>query len=215
MSKLLSEFFGTMFLVMIVIGSGIMAENLSGGNVALALLANSLATGAGLIVLIYTLSDISGAHFNPVVTLIEHLNRKINLSSFFKYILAQFSGAYIGIIITHLMFNIELVQISTHERIGFHLWVSEIVATFGLISTILLLSKKKSDIIPLAVGLYIMSAYWFTSSTSFANPAVTFARMFTNTFGGSAPNGFIQFLIAQSIGSFLAFFTIKKLHSSN
>lgn len=204
-----AEFLGTAFLLMIVVGSGIMAENLSQGNVALALLINSLVTGAGLYVLIQSLGSISGAHFNPAVSLMEFLSKKLDQKKLLAYWLAQFTGAILGIFITHLMFNLELIQQSTKDRSSLSLWFSELVATFGLISLIRLLSKKQSEVIPLSIALYITAAYWFTSSSSFANPAVTFARLLTNTFCGIAPAGVLPFMVAQIIGTMLAFFLIK------
>ena len=198
--KYLSEFIGTSFLIMIVVGSGIMGENLSSGNIALALLANSLATGFGLFVLIESFGPISGAHFNPVVTLLEFLSKKITKKELGFYFIAQFFGAYLGILLSHLMFDLSLFQISTKERLGLNLFVSEIVATIGLLSVIKLVSRHSPHKVAAAVSCYIASAYWFTSSTSFANPAVTFARMFTNTFCGIAPNGFVYFVLAQLVG---------------
>jgi glycerol uptake facilitator-like aquaporin len=209
--KLWSEFIGTAFLTMIVFGSGIMGVNLSQGNTAIALLANTLATGAGLFVLIQCLGPVSGAHLNPVVTLVEMLWGRISNSESLAYIFVQFLGAIFGTIITHLMFNLPIMQISTTERFGVHLWVSEFVATFGLICVIALAGKKHVEFAPMSVAAFIMSGYWFTSSTCFSNPAITFARIFTDTFAGMAPNGFIAFVIAQVLGALVGFFLIRKI----
>jgi glycerol uptake facilitator-like aquaporin len=203
--KLLSELLGTLFLVMIVLGSGIMGENLAQGNVAIALLANSIATGAGLFVLIHCLGPISGAHLNPIVSLVEMLKGKISIKTFSFYTSTQFVGAFLGVILVHLMFNLELIQAPTHLRSGSHLFISEIIATFGLICAIHFSGKQTAT----TVALYITSAYWFTSSTSFANPAVTFARIFTNTFGGMEPSAYLPHMVAQVIGAVLAFLLIK------
>lgn len=210
-TKFFSEFFGTAFLLMVVIGSGIMGENLSGGNVGIALLANSIATGAGLFVLIQSLGHISGAHFNPVVSLVELLWRRLSFTDFLLYLGAQFSGAYLGVLLSHVMFNLPIFDISEVQRSGIHLWISEIIATFGLISVIALSGKKHVEFAPLSIAAYIMGAYWFTSSTSFANPAVTFARSLTNTFTGIAPEGAIPFVLAQILGALLAFGALKLL----
>jgi glycerol uptake facilitator-like aquaporin len=209
-SALVAEFFGTAFLLMIVVGSGIMGENLSQGNDAIALLANSLATGAGLFVLIQCLGGISGAHFNPIVSLVENLWGRLDRKKMFYYWLAQVSGAILGVFITHIMFHQEIIQISMKNRNELHLWISEVVAIFGLICTIALAGKKHVEYAPFAIATYITSAYWFTASTSFANPAVTIARMFTDTFSGIAPAGVLPFIIAQLIGSLAAFFLLKK-----
>lgn len=203
-ARFLSELFGTAFLLMIVVGSGIMGENLANGNVAIALLANSIATGAGLWVLIQSLGPISGAHFNPAVSLIELLWKRLTLRELVSYWLAQFSGAFMGVLSAHLIFGLKVFQISGKARTGINLGFSEFVATFGLISVIALAGKKHPDWAPFAIASYITSAYWFTSSTSFANPAVTFARMFTDTFCGIAPSGFALFCIAQIAGALCA-----------
>lgn len=207
-TALLSEFFGTAFLVMIVFGSGIMGVNLSGGNVALALLVNSIATGAGLFVLIQCLGTLSGAHLNPVVTSMELLWGRIDFKKFISYIFVQNLGAIAGVILTHLMFQQEILQISTVARTGSHLWISEIIATFGLICVVALAGKKHVELAPLAIALYITAGYWFTSSTCFANPAVTFARIFTNTFSGIAPSNAAAYINSQFAGAFLAYFVL-------
>lgn len=204
--KILSEFFGTAFLLMIVVGSGIMGETLSGGNEAITLLANSLATGAGLFVLIQNLGSISGAHFNPVVSLVEMLWGRLERKELLLYYWpAQFLGAITGVLITHLIFDQTIMQISVKNRLGSHLWISELVATFGLICTINLSGRKHVEFAPLSVAAYITAAYWFTSSTSFANPAVTIARMFTNTFCGISPQSIAPFIVAQVLGALIAF----------
>jgi glycerol uptake facilitator-like aquaporin len=210
-SILIAEFLGTAFLLTIIVGSGIMGESLSGGNEAIALLANSLATGAGLFVLIQCLGSISGAHFNPIVSLIEAFWGRLDKKKMFLYWIAQFSGAILGIFLAHIMFNQDILQISSKVRFGSNLWISEVVATFGLICTIAFAGRKHVEFAPLTIAFYITSAYWFTSSTSFANPAVTVARMFTNTFCGLAPYGVLPFIGAQLIGAVLAFLLIKKL----
>lgn len=205
---LLAEFLGTAFLVMIVFGSGIMGVNLSQGNVAIALLVNSLATGAGLFVLIQCLGTLSGAHLNPVVSVAELLWGKLELKKFFYYIIAQNLGALVGVFLTHLMFQQEILQISTVARNGSHLWISEVIATFGLICVVALAGKKHVEFAPLAVALYITAGYWFTSSSCFANPAVTFARVFTNTFSGIAPANAAAYITSQFAGAILAYFIL-------
>lgn len=208
--KIISEFLGTAFLLMIIVGSGIMGEKLANGNEAIALLANSLATGAGLFVLINALGSISGAHFNPIVSLVEMLWGRLDRKSLFAYWMAQFLGAIVGVLLTHIMFNQSIFQVALKNRNEPHLWFSEIIATFGLICTIALSGRKHVEFAPLSIALYIVAAYWFTSSTSFANPAVTFARMLTNTFCGIGPAGVIPFTIAQIIGAILAFVLLRK-----
>lgn len=208
-SRYLSEFFGTAFLIMIVVGSGIMGERLSPGNVAVALLANSLATGAGLFVLIQNLGPISGAHFNPAVSLLEFLWGRLDRRNLPFYWVAQFAGALLGILTAHVMFGLPPLQVATKERMSFGLGVSEFVATFGLMCTIALAGRKRVEFVPLAVAAYITSAYWFTSSTSFANPAVTVARAFTDTFCGIAPNGIALFVAAQIAGTLGAFTLLR------
>ena len=206
-----AELIGTAFLVMVVLGSGAMAQNLFPGQPGAALLANSLATGAGLFVLIQTLGTISGAHLNPVVSLVELLWKRINQREFLFYVSAQMIGAYLGILSTHLMFNLPLFVTSSVERVGPHLIYSEVVATFGLIMVIALSGKKHVEFAPMSVAAYIAAGYWFTSSTAFTNPAVTFARMFTNSFGGMAPVHFLPFVAAQIIGTLIAWYLLKKI----
>lgn len=206
-TKLSSEFFGSAFLVMVVLGSGLMGERLFPGQVGAALLANSLATGAGLFVLIQSLAPLSGAHLNPIVSLVELLHSRLGKKEFIAYVIAQMSGAYLGVILTHVMFQHPVFELSTIERAGAHLLVSEVVATFGLIAVIALSGKAVAP----SVACYIMAAYWFTSSTSFANPAVTFARVFTNTFGGMDGKHFIYFVLAQILGAVLAWKLLLQL----
>lgn len=211
--RLIAEFLGTAFLLAIVVGSGIMGENLSQGNAALALLANSIATGAGLLVLIQCLGPISGAHFNPVVSATEFLWGRLKGSEFAAYSLVQIAGAILGVWCAHLMFDLPLLQISEKSWFGINLWFSESVATFGLIVTIALAGRKRVEAAPMSIALYITAAYWFTSSTSFANPAVTIARSMTNTFCGIAYTGTMPFLLAQIIGAVLAFLLLREKNS--
>ena len=200
-SLLIVEFIGSFFLTGVVIGSGIMAENLSQGNDAVALLGNTIATGAILFVLIKSFSSVSGAHFNPVVSLVLFIKKEIEASLFLKYITVQFFGAMVSVIVIHYYFNQNLIQISTNIRGEEQLLISETIATFGLITTILFVRKYNSDDMAAAVALFITAGYWFTSSTSFANPAVTIARTFTNTFTGIAPSSVPYFIIGQLIGA--------------
>jgi len=210
--KFFSELFGTAFLLTIVVGSGIMGENLANGNEAIALLANSLATGFGLFVLIQSLGSISGAHFNPVVSFVEMLWGRLKKKEMLIYWSAQFLGAILGVLIAHLMFGQELFQFSLKDRSELHLGISEVVATFGLISTIALAGRKHLEFAPIAIAAYITSAYWFTSSTSFANPAVSVARMFTDTFCGIAPSGLAMFVTAQFVGAILSYYLLRKIN---
>ena len=200
-SFLIVEFIGSFFLTGVVIGSGIMAENLSQGNDAVALLGNTIATGAILFVLIKSFSSVSGAHFNPVVSLVLFIKKEMEASLFLKYITVQFFGAMVSVIVIHYYFNQNLIQISTNIRGEAQLLISETIATFGLITTILFVRKYNSDDMAAAVALFITAGYWFTSSTSFANPAVTIARTFTNTFTGIAPSSVPYFIIGQLIGT--------------
>ncbi len=206
-----AEFLGTAFLLAIIVGSGMMGESLAQGNIAIALLANSLATGAGLYVLIQCLGPVSGAHFNPVVSLLEYFWGRLDRKCLFSYWLAQFSGAVTGVIVSHLMFHQALLQFSTKDRSSPNLWVSETVATFGLLCVIALAGRKRVEAAPMSITLYIVAAYWFTSSTSFANPAVTFARSLTNTFCGIAPSGVLPFIAAQLLGAGLAFVLLRRI----
>jgi glycerol uptake facilitator-like aquaporin len=202
--RLVAEALGTAFLLAVVVGSGMMGQALSGGSDGLALLANTLATGAGLVVLILIFGPISGAHFNPVVTLVFALKRALGPGEAGLYVAAQVIGAVIGVWAAHLMFDAPVLQVSVKLRDGFGQMTSEAVATFGLIATILATLRFRPDVTPFAVGLYITSAYWFTASTSFANPAVSLARALSNTFAGIAPQSVPAFLLAQGIGALLA-----------
>jgi glycerol uptake facilitator-like aquaporin len=202
--RAVAEWLGTAFLLAAVVGSGIMAQKLSGGNVALALLCNTLPTGAILVVLILMFAPVSGAHFNPAVTLTSALRGETARTDAAIYIAAQIAGAIIGVWIAHLMFGLPVLQISQTERSGAGQWLAEAVATFGLLLTILGVGSKAPAAVPYAVGLYITSAYWFTASTSFANPAVTIARSLSDTFAGIAPQGVPAFIVAQLVGAILA-----------
>ena len=202
--EFVAEFVGTALLLATVVGSGIMGERLSGGNIAIALLANTLATGAALIALIATFGPGSGAHFNPLVTLVELALKRITWAKTSVYLIAQISGAVAGVMAAHYMFELPLLMESTHVRTGSHQWWSEIVASFGLLTVILNVAKTRPDFIPVAVGAYITAAYWFTASTSFANPAVTFARSLTDTFSGIRPSDVPGFILSQLAGAGLA-----------
>jgi glycerol uptake facilitator-like aquaporin len=199
-----AESLGTAFLLAAVIGSGIMAARLSGGNGALALLCNTLPTGAILTVLILMLGPISGAHLNPAVSIAFALRRELPARAAGIYIAAQVTGAVIGVWAAHLMFELPLWQVSLAVRTGPGQWLAEAVATFGLLLTILGCVARTPSAVPFAVGLYITSAYWFTASTSFANPAVTIARALSDTYAGIAPAGVLAFIAAQLIGALLA-----------
>jgi len=199
-----AECVGTAFLLAAVVGSGIMAARLSGGNGALALLCNTLPTGAILAVLILTFAPISGAHFNPAVSMAFALRRELSWSDMTAYIVAQIIGGVIGVWIAHLMFELPVWQVSLNARTGAGQWLAEFVATFGLLLTILGCVSRTPAAVPYAVGLYITSAYWFTASTSFANPAVTIARSLTDTFAGIAPTGVVTFIAAQLVGMLAA-----------
>ncbi len=202
--RLVAEALGTALLLAIVIGSGIMGERLAGGNVAVALLGNTLATGAGLVVLITMFGPLSGAHFNPAVTLVFAARRELDARTAAAYIAVQVIGAVAGVWAAHLMFAEPLLQVSAKLRAGPAQAFSEGVATFGLIAAILGSLRFRAEATPFIVGLYITSAYWFTASTSFANPAVTIARSLSNTFAGIAPSSAPAFIIAQFAGAALA-----------
>jgi len=202
--RLVAEALGSALLLAVVIGSGIMGERLAGGNVAIALLGNTLATGAGLMVLITVFGPISGAHFNPAVTLVALMRREIGGRAALLYPLAQVGGAIAGVWLAHAMFGEAILQVSTKLRDGPAQMLSETVATFGLIATILGVVRFRPDFTPVAVGLYITAAYWFTASTSFANPAVTVARALSDTFAGIAPASAPAFILAQLVGALLA-----------
>jgi glycerol uptake facilitator-like aquaporin len=202
--RAVSETLGTAFLLATVIGSGIMAQRLSGGNDALALLCNTLPTGAILTVLILIFGPISGAHFNPAVSLAFGLRGGISWPLVGIYLLAQLCGAVIGVWAAHLMFELPVWQYSTHIRTGAGQWLAEAVATFGLLLTIFGCVSRAPGAVAYAVGLYITAAYWFTASTSFANPAVTLARSLSDTFAGIAPAGVAAFIAAQLAGMLVA-----------
>jgi glycerol uptake facilitator-like aquaporin len=199
--RLVAEALGTFFLVMAVVGSGIMADKLAGGNEALALLCNTIATGAVLVVIITIFVAVSGAHFNPAVTLVMLLRRQIGSADALFYVAVQIAGGCLGAIAAHLMFGLDPVQLGSTARTGVGQWIGEFVATFGLIATILGCVRFRPDALAPAVGLYITSAYWFTSSTSFANPAVTIARALSDTFAGIAPADAPGFIAAELIGA--------------
>ena len=202
--RLVAECLGTALLLATVVGSGIMAERLAGGNVALALLGNTIPTGAILFVLITMLGPVSGAHFNPAVTLAFWMRREIKLNEALAYVGVQIIGAIMGTLVAHAMFEEILLQTSTNIRNGPAQWLSEGIATFGLVATILGTLRWRPEAVPTAVGLYITAAYWFTASTSFANPAVTIARSLTDTFSGIAPENAPGFILMQFVGAAIA-----------
>lgn len=202
--RLVAEFLGTGALLVAVVGSGIMGDQLSGGNVAIALLANSLATGAALLVLIVVFGPISGAHFNPAVTLALCIGGAMRWRDLTSYIAVQIIGGITGVIATHLMFREPLIALSQHARTGGPQLLSEVVATFGLLAVIWGCARQHRLVTPVCVAAYITGAYWFTSSTSFANPAVTIARAFTDTFAGIRPEDAPAFIAAQVVGAVLA-----------
>lgn len=213
--KLFAEFLGTFFLLAIVIGSGIMGESLSGGNDGQALLINALATGAGLVVLIEVLGPISGAHFNPAVTLGFLLNKDISARDSGPYVIVQIMGAVLGVWLAHVMFDQSILQVSEKIRAGTGQWAAEIVATFGLVFAILAGVRVNPKAVPMIVGLYITAAYFFTASTSFANPAVTIARALSDTFAGIAPSSVLPFMGAQVFGAVIAAFTFRWLYKDS
>jgi glycerol uptake facilitator-like aquaporin len=210
-ARLTAEFIGTAFLVAAVVGSGVMGEKLAAGNVAIALLANTIATGAALVALICTFGSISGAHFNPVVTLADAIDGRLVWRDAGAYACVQIIGAIIGAVFAHLMFGLPVVSVSLRPRTGAGLILGEFVATFGLLAVILGCAQFRSSMIPFAVGAYITAAYWFTSSTSFANPAVTIARSLTNTFAGIRPADVPLFIAAQIVGALVAMFAFRLL----
>ncbi|GAC1414313.1 MAG: MIP/aquaporin family protein [Candidatus Velthaea sp.] len=201
---LTAEFVGTALLLLAVVGSGIMAERLCGGNTGLALLANAIATGGALIALILTFGPISGAHFNPAVTLADAWHGNLPRAAVVPYVLAQITGALSGTALANGMFGLPVLFASHHVRSGFALELSEFVATFGLLATIWGCARSRVTAVPFAVAAYIVGAYWFTPSTSFANPAVTIARSFTDTFSGIRPADMPGFIIAQVLGALAA-----------
>lgn len=213
-NRLFAEFIGTAFLLIGVVGSGIMGETLSDGNTAIALLANAIATGCILYVIITTLGPVSGAHFNPVVTLAFAWRGEHAWGEVAPYITAQIAGAIIGVWAAHLMFDLPILQTATHLRTGTNQWASEIIATFGLLFVIFGGLRHKADTVPTLVALYITGAYWFTSSTSFANPAVTLARGLSDTFAGIAPAHIAMFIVMQLIGLIIGHFVLTRLFSN-
>jgi glycerol uptake facilitator-like aquaporin len=209
--RVLSEALGTGFLLATVIGSGIMGERLSGGNVAIALLANTLATGAALVALILTFGPISGAHFNPAVTLADASQGGLSWKEVPSYVIAQVAGAFGGVASAHFMFSEPIFSASQHARAGISQAFSEFIATFGLLAIIWGCSRRRAGAVPFAVGAYITAAYWFTASTSFANPAVTLARAASNTFAGIRPMDVPAFVVAQLLGAAAATATFRWL----
>jgi glycerol uptake facilitator-like aquaporin len=209
-SRMTAEFVGTAFLLAAVVGSGIMGERLANGNVALALLANSIATGAALVALILAIGPISGAHMNPAVTLADAMQNGIGWHDVPAYIAAQLTGAFAGVATAHLMFGLPLFFWSHHARNGFGLVWSEFVATFGLLAVIWACTRNGSAFVSFAVGAYITAAYWFTGSTSFANPAVTLARAATDTFAGIRPSDTVLFIASQLAATFAAASLFRK-----
>jgi glycerol uptake facilitator-like aquaporin len=199
-----SEFLGTGFLVAAVVGSGIMGERLAAGNVAIALLANTIATGAALVALILTFGPISGAHFNPAVTFVDAIENGVSWKDAACYVPAQCLGGIGGAVAAHVMFRLPLISISQHARAGSAQLFSEFIATFGLLSVIWGCSRLRSEMVAFAVGAYITAAYWFTASTSFANPAVTIARSLSDTFAGIRPTNVPWFIVAQFLGAVAA-----------
>ena len=209
--KLLSETIGTLFLLLIVVGSGIMGENLT-ENKGVVLLANSIATAFGLIVLIWTFGPYSGAHFNPAVSFVMMLLGKLTKQDMFFYVLCQLIGGVLGVIFANMIFDLDIISISENKRLTSGIFISEIIATIGLLITILLVGKQKTEMVAPAVGLYIGAAHWFTSSTSFSNPAVTIARTLSNTFTGIIPSDVIPFIFAQLIGTLIVYFIYKHVY---
>lgn len=202
--RVAAEALGTAMLLAVVVGSGIMGQRLAGGNDAIALLGNTIATGAGLVVLIHMFGPTSGAHFNPAVTLAVLMKRETSVRAALLYVAAQFIGAIVGVWLAHLMFVEPVLQVSHKLREGWPQGFAEAVATFGLIGTIMTTQRSRPEFTPVAVGLYITAAYWFTASTSFANPAVTVARSLTDTFAGIAPASVPAFIAGQFFGVFAA-----------
>lgn len=209
--RLLAEALGSFFLFATVVGSGIMAEGLSGGNVAVALLGNTLATSAMLFVLITMLGPISGAHFNPAVTLVFRLRGEIGTGEAWGFVAAQLVGGVLGVWAAHLMFDLPVLQFSEKVRTGPGQWAGEFIATFGLVLTILGTIRARREWVPVSVALYIAAGYWFTSSTSFANPAITLARSLSNTFAGIAPVDAPGFVMAQFAGALAALVVSREL----
>lgn len=210
MKSYITEFIGTALLLAIVAGSGLMGETLGAGNAAVALLGNSIATGAGLYVLIVLLGPISGAHFNPVVTLMFWRLGDLDLKKMLGYWVCQLTGAITGIWITHVMFSLPIIQESTKARTGSGIWASEFISTLVLLAVIRLGVKEANDKVPMLVALTVTAGYWFTSSTFFANPAVTLARSFTNTFVGIAPSDVLGFVLAEICAAIVLILVLRK-----
>lgn len=208
--KYLTEFFGTAGLLSVITGSGFMGQGLAAGNDAVTLLGNSIATGAGLYVLIMILGPISGAHFNPLVSVMAYRQKQLKQNDLLPYIASQITGAISGVWMTHLMFNLPILQVSTKIRTGLGIWVSELMATLILLTVIYLGLKYAKKQIAMIVALTVTAGYWFTSSTFFCNPAVTFARSLTDTFVGIAPQNILGFVIPQVIALMLILKIIKK-----
>jgi len=213
MKSYITEFIGTALLLAIVAGSGLMGETLGAGNAAVALLGNSIATGAGLYVLIVLLGPISGAHFNPVVTLMFWRLGHLDLKKMLGYWGCQFTGAITGILMTHVMFSLPIIQESTKVRTGLGIWVSEFISTLVLLAVIRLGVKEANDKVPMLVALTVTAGYWFTSSTFFANPAVALARSFTNTFVGIAPSDVLGFVLAEICAAIVLLLALRKSNS--
>jgi glycerol uptake facilitator-like aquaporin len=213
LQRIAAEFIGSLFLLAAVVGSGIMGERLAAGNAAVALLANSIATGAAMVAIILAAGPISGAHLNPAVTLADAWLGGTAWRQMPAYVLAQLAGAFTGVATAHLMFGLPLFSVSTRVRSGPAQCFSEFIATFGLLAVIWGCSRQRPSVIPFAVGAYITGAYWFTASTSFANPAVTLARSVTNTFTGIRPSDTAAFVAAQLVGAFAATFLFRELIS--
>jgi len=207
--KLVSEFIGTALLLAVITGSGIMGENLSRNNNAIALLGNSIATGAGLFVLISVLMPISGAHFNPLVSFLEWSNKKLKTNELIKYFICQLVGAISGVLVIHFIFALPIIEVSTHERSGINYYVSEFISTLVLLSVIYFGGKSDKKQIPMLVALTVTCGYWFTSSTFFANPAVTIARSFTDTFVGIQSADVMPFIIAQFLAALVFILIIR------
>lgn len=212
--RLVAELLGTAFLLAVVVGSGIMGDKLSGGSVGLALLANSLATGAGLFALILVFGSISGAHFNPAVSLYAAMEGHITKREAALYMVVQIIGGVLGVFAAHFMFEVPVMEVSQHVRTGVSQWWSEFVATFGLLAVIISTSRSNHTVTPVAVAAYITSAYWFTSSTSFANPAVTIARTLTDTFAGIRPMDAPVFIVMQVLGAVAAVLIFRWLYQA-
>ena len=209
--KDIAEFLGTFFLVATVIGSGIMGDDLSAGNEAVALLGNTIATGAILFVIIKSFENLSGAHFNPIVSIIFYFLKEINLKDLIFYLAIQFVAGLLAVLSIHFIFEQSLLQIASKPRTGMSMFFSEIIASVGLILTILMVRKNNKSNVAISVALFITAGYWFTSSTSFANPAVTLSRTFTDTFTGISPESIIYFFSGQLICLFIALFIYKFL----